>query len=204
MNPKDLTRTGGEPGLCRERIGCTFVAKCAAGPHPPLGARAHVQRISGKPHGFDANHLTTTAAHCAKSAAARMGQRSSTVHPCAAWSCPETGSAMALGRRSKGMNAGSSDRGCSGAMDCCDSTGRWQPVRACSLSQRCSTLAFMPWLLANAAIEFPGCWQIATSSALKAGGYAGRCISRCLSLRAWCERWITCTRYCETGRVKSR
>lgn len=45
----------------------------------------------------------------------------------------------------------------------------WHPLRLCSLSQRCSTLAFIAWLLANAAMETPGCWQMATSSALNSG-----------------------------------
>ena len=50
----------------------------------------------------------------------------------------------------------------------CGATDWWQPVGACSSSQRCSTLAFIPWLLAKAAMEDPFSRQAATSSALKA------------------------------------
>lgn len=66
------------------------------------------------------------------------------------------------------MNSGIEDDG-AGVLDGCGSMRWWHPVRACSLSQRCSTLAFMPWLLAKAAMEVPGSRQAATSSALKAG-----------------------------------
>ena len=45
-------------------------------------------------------------------------------------------------------------------------TSWWRPLCSCSLSQRCSTLAFMSWSLAIAAMEAPGCWHAATSSAL--------------------------------------
>ena len=96
-----------------------------------------------------------------------------------------TASGVTLGRRNA-MNSDIAGSG-SGSRGCCEAMGWWQPVRACSLSQWCSTFAFMPWLAANAAMEVPGCWQTATSSALKAGvkvsgGYVGPCISRCLSL----------------------
>ncbi len=45
----------------------------------------------------------------------------------------------------------------------------WQPLRACALSQRCNTLAFMAWAPAIAVIDVPGTWQAATSSALNSG-----------------------------------
>lgn len=77
------------------------------------------------------------------------------------------GSGIAAGSRN-GMNAGAAGAG-STAQPGCISRDWWQPVRACSLSQRCSTLAFMPWRLANAAMDVPGCRQAAISSALKAG-----------------------------------
>jgi len=74
------------------------------------------------------------------------------------------GSCMPLGSF-KAMKAGAGEVNAAEPYELA-ATSWWHPFRSCSLSQRCSTLAFMPWPRAMAAMEAPGCWQAATSSAL--------------------------------------
>lgn len=136
-----------------------------------VGASSHVHGGCCQPDGIDADHLKDylrmARVHCARSPAALMGQvtiiesaplRSSTLMSHAVGSCIAVGSF-------KAMKAGAGEVA-SADPDELTATSWWHPFRSCSLSQRCSTLAFMPWHPAMPAMEAPGCWQAATNSAL--------------------------------------
>ncbi len=125
-----------------------------------IGACSHVHGGCCQPDGIDADHLRIARVHCAKSPAALMGHvriietaplRSSTLMSQSAGSCMAVGSFKAM---KAGAGAGAVK---ATAPDELAATSWWHPLRSCSLSQRCSTLAFMPWPLAMAAMEAPGC-----------------------------------------------
>ncbi len=112
---------------------------------------------------------STALVQCAKSSAALAGQvmiienaplRSSTLMSQAVGSYVTVAVGSLIG-----MNAGA-DVAASDFPDELRPTGWWRASCSCSLSQRCSTLAFMPCCMANAAMDAPGCLAAATISAL--------------------------------------
>jgi hypothetical protein len=136
---------------------------------------AHVYRGAGKPHGIDTDHVRTAVLQLARSAAACTGQlttmliaplrNSMVICACLSWPLWLLSGRPFPGKgKGKGMNAGSLRLLLGGCP-----AKQWRPLRSCSLSQRCSTLAFMPCESANAAVDAPSCLQAATSWALNSG-----------------------------------
>jgi hypothetical protein len=158
--------------LVRKDVRRVRLCRTEHGDHPGkcgISSGTHVHRRGCQPCRVNADHLRILAAQLAKSALADAGQvirivnaplRTSTSMACPAGAGPGVGSCT-------GMNAG---------MCCCKATldrpaspltdWPWQPLRVCSFSQRCYTLAFIEWAPAIAAMDAPGTWQAATSSAL--------------------------------------
>ena len=134
-----------------------------------IRARPHVQWLHCQPGAVDANHLRTDADQQANSLAADMGQVTLMTKPplrtSTLISCP-TGSA-GLVRSGNAMNDGTpwSAKPTAAALvpELLPTSGLdWDD----SLSQRCSTFAFMPCALAIAAMDAPGALQAASNSDL--------------------------------------
>jgi hypothetical protein len=106
-------------------------------------------------------------------------------------SCSGTGDA---GGKLMAMNAGDWG-GRRASVRLRGSVSWWRPLCWCSLSQRCSTLAFIACCVANVATEAPGCWHAATSWALNSGVYVRRAIPA-VGLEVFESLGMVCTIYC--------
>ncbi len=137
-------------------------------------ARTHIQWLHCQPSAVDTNHLRTDADQQANSLAADMGQVTLMTTPPLRTSTLISGDSGSTGLVRSGNAMNDATLWLSVSTVLAQVLGPL-PIRGLdwdgSLSQRCSTLAFMPCALATAAMDAPGALQAANNSALVSGEY---------------------------------
>ncbi len=134
---------------------------------PTAPGSSQPQHVARQPHGVDADHRSSSRIHAAHSLAALAGQVTVIfVAPrCSSMGMAATGVAVAGGGRLTGTNNG---RVVDASMSRAAGLSSAMPgyLSSASRTQRRSRLAWMPCVIATAAIDMPGYMQVATASAL--------------------------------------